>query len=86
MRQQLEGLEHEAQFFLAQGGPAILAALRADISSGTLAPGAVLRQAELAEPFGTSRIPVGKKMPSSTPIGNSASTATTIFTGIGSVM
>jgi len=42
----------------AQGGPAILAALRADISSGKLAPGAVLRQAELAEQFGTSRIPV----------------------------
>lgn len=42
----------------AQGGPAILAALRADICSGKLAPGAVLRQAELAEQFGTSRIPV----------------------------
>jgi len=42
----------------AQGGPAILAALRDDISSGKLAPGAVLRQAELAEQFGTSRIPV----------------------------
>ncbi|HEY0589252.1 MAG TPA: GntR family transcriptional regulator [Pseudoduganella sp.] len=42
----------------AQGGPAILAALRADISCGKLAPGAVLRQAELAEQFGTSRIPV----------------------------
>ena len=42
----------------AQGGPAILAALREAISSGQLAPGAVLRQAELAEQFGTSRIPV----------------------------
>ncbi|WP_426319193.1 GntR family transcriptional regulator [Pseudoduganella sp. R-43] len=42
----------------AQGGPAILAALRDDIGSGKLAPGAVLRQAELAEQFGTSRIPV----------------------------
>jgi DNA-binding GntR family transcriptional regulator len=42
----------------AQGGPAILASLRDDISSGKLAPGAVLRQAELAEQFGTSRIPV----------------------------
>ena len=35
-----------------------MSALRADISSGKLAPGAVLRQAELAEQFGTSRIPV----------------------------
>ena len=42
----------------AQGGPAILAALRDAIASGQLAPGAVLRQAELAEQFGTSRIPV----------------------------
>lgn len=42
----------------AQGGPAILAALREAIGSGQLAPGAVLRQAELAEQFGTSRIPV----------------------------
>jgi DNA-binding GntR family transcriptional regulator len=42
----------------AQGGPAILAALRDAIGSGQLAPGAVLRQAELAEQFGTSRIPV----------------------------
>lgn len=42
----------------AQGGPAILAALREAISRGQLAPGTVLRQAELAEQFGTSRIPV----------------------------
>lgn len=37
---------------------AILAALRASITSGSLPPGAVLRQADLAEEFGVSRIPV----------------------------
>jgi len=42
----------------AQGGPTILAALRASIISGALAPGVLLRQTELAEEFGTSRIPV----------------------------
>lgn len=36
----------------------ILAALRASITSGNLAPGAVLRQADLAQQFGVSRIPV----------------------------
>jgi len=42
----------------AQGGPTILAALRESIISGALAPGVLLRQTELAEEFGTSRIPV----------------------------
>jgi DNA-binding GntR family transcriptional regulator len=42
----------------AQGGPTILAALRQSIISGALAPGMLLRQTELAEEFGTSRIPV----------------------------
>jgi DNA-binding GntR family transcriptional regulator len=42
----------------AQGGPTILAALRESIISGALAPGMLLRQTELAEEFGTSRIPV----------------------------
>jgi DNA-binding GntR family transcriptional regulator len=37
---------------------AITAALRADIMSGAIAPGARLRQDELASRFGTSRIPV----------------------------
>lgn len=36
----------------------ILAALRASITSGSLPPGAVLRQVELAEQYGVSRIPV----------------------------
>jgi DNA-binding GntR family transcriptional regulator len=39
-------------------GHAILAALRAAITSGSLPPGAVLRQVDLAEEFGVSRIPV----------------------------
>ena len=42
----------------SQGGPTILAALRESIISGALAPGVLLRQTELAEEFGTSRIPV----------------------------
>ncbi|MBA5686686.1 GntR family transcriptional regulator [Rugamonas apoptosis] len=39
-------------------GHAILAALRTSITSGSLPPGTVLRQVELAEEFGVSRIPV----------------------------
>jgi DNA-binding GntR family transcriptional regulator len=39
-------------------GNTILSALRTAITTGTLAPGAVLRQAELAIEFGVSRIPV----------------------------
>lgn len=39
-------------------GNAIVAALRTAITTGSLAPGAVLRQADLALEFGVSRIPV----------------------------
>jgi DNA-binding GntR family transcriptional regulator len=43
---------------LPTSGNTILSALRAAITTGTLAPGAVLRQADLALEFGVSRIPV----------------------------
>lgn len=43
-------------------GVAIASALRADIASGRLVPGQELRQEELAERFGTSRIPVREAM------------------------